>query len=312
MVIKLFLPILKKLKFGQNIRLEGPKSHYKKSGTPTMGGVIIIIVTLSGYYFAKLLFGDYFIHYQLIDDLVILFPFIAYGIIGLIDDLLTIKKHTNEGLTVKQKFILEIVFAGIYYFIYLTLHFNNNLNFFGANLELGFVYGILVLLLLTASTNATNFTDGIDGLLGTTAITSFLCLGIYSYIIGKYNIMFIAISVIIAILGFLVFNFNSAKLFMGDTGSLALGGLLVSCLIYLKIELLIIFFGFIYFVEIISVILQVWFFKRTKGQRIFKMTPLHHHFELLGCNEYEIDLLFSLTNLLFSVIGILLGVSIYN
>ncbi|MGM9899673.1 MAG: phospho-N-acetylmuramoyl-pentapeptide-transferase [Bacilli bacterium] len=309
-IIKAFIPILKRLKFGQSIRTEGPKNHLVKNGTPTLGGIFIILNTILFYIVARIILKDEFSTTSIINEILIFIPFIGYGIIGLIDDLLTIKKKQNEGLTPRKKFILELIIATIFYLLYLTVSFDNSLNFFGIKVELYFIYGVILLFLFTGFTNATNFTDGIDGLLGTTSLTSFICIGIYSYLVNQYLIAIICLIISMVILGFLLFNFNRAKLFMGDTGSLAIGGLIVSMLIYLKSEILILFFGLIYIVEIISVILQVWFFKKTKGDRLFKMTPLHHHYELQGYSEYSIDLYFSLINLLFSLIGIMIGVNV--
>lgn len=309
-IIKAFIPILKRLRFGQSIRTEGPKNHLVKNGTPTLGGIFIILNTILFYIVARIILKNDFSTTSIINEILIFIPFIGYGIIGLIDDLLTIKKKQNEGLTPRKKFILELIIAAIFYLLYLTVSFDNSLNFFGIKVELYFMYGVILLFLFTGFTNATNFTDGIDGLLGTTSLTSFICIGIYSYLVNQYLITIICLIISMVILGFLLFNFNRAKLFMGDTGSLAIGGLIVSMLIYLKSEILILFFGLIYIVEIISVILQVWFFKKTKGDRLFKMTPLHHHYELQGYSEYSIDLYFSLINLLFSLIGIMIGVNV--
>ncbi len=312
LILKLFLPILRYLKFGQNIRKVGPASHLSKSGTPTLGGIVIVLGTIIIYTILRLSKLDVFSNISFIDDIIIFLPFIGYAIIGMIDDLLTIKKKQNEGLTPRAKFILELLVAASFYFTYLSLDYNNCLNFWGITIKLGFLYGVLIMFLFTGITNATNFTDGLDGLLSSTSISSFIGIGIYSYLIEAYNITILSIVLISVLLSFLLFNFNKASLFMGDTGSLALGGIMMSMLIYLKSEILIIFFGGIYIIEICSVILQVWYFKRTKGRRIFRMTPLHHHFELLGYSEYSIDLLFSVFNLLLCVIGIILGVNILS
>lgn len=309
-LIKSLLPLLRRLKFGQSIRKEGPQSHLNKSGTPTLGGVVIIINTILFYLLARFLLRDSLKTVDYKKDLLIFIPFVLYGVIGLIDDLLTIRKKQNEGLTPLKKFIFELITAALFYLIYLSIRFDNTFNFFGIKIELKFMYGVIVLLLFTGFTNATNFTDGLDGLLGTTALTSFVGIGIYSYIVNEFYITLMCLIIIMVILGFLIFNFNRAKLFMGDTGSLALGGIMVSMLVSLKSEILIFFFGFIYFVEIISVILQVWFFRKTKGDRLFKMTPLHHHYELIGYSEYSIDLLFSLVNFLFCLFGIIIGVNV--
>lgn len=303
-LMALIIPIFKKIRLGQVIRKEGPKKHRSKSGTPTMGGVIIVFVTLFMYFLLKILLKEKIT----IDDLIVLTPFVSFFIIGLIDDLKSIRKHDNTGLSVKGKFFLELFVSALFYFLILYINNDNLLNFFGCFVDLKFFYGILILILLTGVTNATNFTDGIDGLLGSTMVSSFISLALYAYLLNINSIFILCLTVVMVILGFLTFNLNVAKIFMGDTGSLALGALMVSILIYLKSEVLIIFFGFIYLVELFSVMLQVWFFKRSKGDRIFKMTPLHHHFELSGFSENFIDLMFSLINLIMSLLGVFIGV----
>lgn len=304
----LFIKFLKKKQIGQSIRTAGPKNHLIKSGTPTMGGIIIIINTIICYLLFIYLFKITFSNLKI---LVLLIPFVGYGLIGFIDDYLIIKKHNNDGLRPTTKFIFELLLATIFYFIYLELGFNNNLNFFGILIDLGFLYGVFIILFFTGFTNATNFTDGLDGLLSFNAISSFLCIAALCLIKNEKEAFWLSIMIIWTLISFLVFNLSKASLFMGDTGSLAIGAMICSILIYLKCEILIIFFGFIYLVEILSVILQVWYFKRTKGKRIFKMTPIHHHFELKGLNENQIDLLFSVCNLFMSVIGLYLGVKIF-
>lgn len=304
----LFIKLLKKKQIGQSIRAAGPKNHLIKSGTPTMGGIIIIINSIISYLLFIYIFK---IDFNYLNFLILIIPFIGYGIIGFIDDYLIIKKHNNEGLKPSIKFIFELILATVFYFIYLELGFNNKLNFFGIYIDLGFLYGVFIVLFFTGFTNATNFTDGVDGLLSFNAIASFICIAVLSLIKNEKEAFWLSIIIIWVLISFLVFNLSKASLFMGDTGSLSIGALICSILIYLKCEILIIFFGFIYLVEIISVILQVWYFKRTKGKRIFKMTPIHHHFELKGLNENQIDLLFSVCNLLMSVIGLYLGVKIF-
>jgi len=306
MLMILFIPYIKKIKLGQEIRKEGPKKHLTKKGTPTMGGLIIVITTIFIYFFIKI----YLKSALTVDDFFLFFPFLGFGLIGFIDDFLSIKRHENTGLTPTKKFILELFVCALYYFSYLGLGFNNKLNFFGVYIDLSFLYGVLIIILMAGFTNATNFTDGIDGLLACSSITSFICLGLYAYLINYFDVTLICLIIVMVLLGFLTFNLNIALVFMGDTGSLAIGGLMVSLLIYMHSEVLIIFFGFVYLVEILSVILQVWFFRRSHGDRIFKMTPLHHHFELCGMSENKIDLIFSIISLTFSILGIYIGVKL--
>lgn len=299
---------LHKKQIGQAIRKVGPKKHLKKSGTPTMGGILIIINTCL---FLLIFLKIFKINVNVKVLIMLLLPFIGYGLIGFIDDYLIIKKHNNEGLKPSLKFIMELSLASAYYFLYLELGFKSELNLFGIYVNLGFLYGVFIMLLFTGLTNATNFTDGIDGLLGFNAITSFVGIAILSYLKSELIYFWLSVIVIFILVAFLVYNQPKARIFMGDTGSLAIGGLICSMLVLLKCEILIIFFGFIYLVEIISVILQVWYFKRSKGERLFKMTPLHHHFELLNLSENKIDLLFGIINLIMSTIGIYLGVRVF-
>ncbi len=307
-LFNLFIKWLKQKKIGQMIREEGPRNHFNKIGTPTMGGILIIINTIIFYILFLLITNSGFNHNKI---LLLIIPFLFYGLIGFIDDYLIIKKHKNEGLKPNIKFLFELIISTIYYFLYLELGYKNELNFFGTLIELGFIYGIFIMFFFTGLTNATNFTDGVDGLLGSVSITSFISIGIISYLKEEYEILYFSIIITFIILAFLFYNFPKAKVFMGDTGSLAIGGIICSMLILLKCEILIIFIGFIYLIEVLSVMLQVWYFKRSKGNRIFKMTPLHHHFELSGLNDIKIDLLFSLINIILAIIGIYMGVNIF-
>lgn len=302
---KILILIFHHKKKGQLIRALAPNNHHVKKGTPTIGGIIFPLIVCLGYGGWKLILKEEIQNF----DFLVLFPFVGYAIIGLIDDLLSIKRQDNMGLDVKQKFLCELCLSAIFYWGYLSIGFNNQLYFFGPIIRCSFLYGILIIILMTGFTNATNFTDGIDGLLSLNSIISFLCIGEYAYLKNNQNIFYLCMIVSVCLISFLLFNLHKAQIFMGDTGSLAIGGLMVGILIILKSEVLIIFFGFIYFVEILSVVMQVWFFKRSKGNRIFKMAPLHHHFELLGFSENSICIIFSLFNLLFCVIGILIGVN---
>ncbi len=304
----IFIPLIKRKKWGQNIRTEGPRNHLKKAGTPTFGGIIIIVCSILGFFLFTSLFH---FNYEVKKLILLIIPFLGYGLVGFLDDYLIIKYHNNEGLSPTLKFILELVIASGFYFLYLELGYENNLNFFGVNTKLSFFYGCFIVLLLTGFTNATNFTDGLDGLLGMVALTTFIGIGILAYLKDEMLICYFVVAITSVLIGFLIFNLPKAKIFMGDTGSLALGALMVSMLIVLKCEILIIFFGFIALVEVLSVMLQVWYFKRTKGQRILRMAPIHHHFELKGLSENKIDILFTLINLVMVVIGIYLGVIVF-
>lgn len=306
----LTLPMFKKLKYSQNVRSDGPKSHYKKSGTPTMGGTVILLNML--IFFSLLCIELKKIYHLNINTcLLLIVPIILFGVIGLIDDILIIVKKNNVGIKPSIKFIMQLIIAAGCYFVYLTLFNNNNINFFGILIDIKFLYGVLIVLLLVGVTNATNLTDGIDGLLGLCSLISFLSLGIVGIYKNELSAVILSFSFITSILCFLLFNLPKAKIFMGNVGSLLIGAGLVMESIILKIEILLIFFGFIYFIETISVILQVWYFKKTKGKRLIKMSPLHHHLEISGFNELEIDLTFCLIQIVMSVIGIWFAVMIF-
>ena len=234
-----------------------------------------------------------------------------YAVIGFIDDYLIVSKHNNDGIKPTLKFVLQLVVSVIIYFSYLSIYNTNTLNFFGIMIDLRFIYGIFIIFLLVGVTNATNLTDGIDGLLSICSIVSYLGFGILGIYKNELIVVVFSFSVIITLLGFLIFNLPKAKIFMGNIGSLLLGTGLVMMSIILHVELLLIFIGFIYFIEVISVILQVWFFKKTKGERLFKMSPLHHHLELSGFSEMEIDVAFGLLQLIMTVIGVWLGIMFF-
>ena len=304
------LPILQKLKYSQNIRSAGPKSHYKKAGTPTMGGLIILINMLIYFSFLTVeLKKVYHLNFNVL--LLMLIPVLLYGMIGLIDDLLIIIKNNNDGVKPTLKFILQLIIAAFCYFFYLTIYNSNDINFFGTIVDIKFFYGILIIFLLVGVTNATNLTDGIDGLLGCCSIISFVSLGVVGIYKNELSVVILSFSFAVAILSFLLFNLPTAKIFMGNVGSLLIGAALVMECIILKIEILLIFFGFVYFVETLSVILQVWYFKKTKGQRLIKMSPLHHHLELSGFKEIEIDITFALIQFVMSVMGIWFAVVLF-
>ena len=304
------IPLLYHFKFGQSIRKEGPKRHNLKSGTPTLGGIVIFLVSFF-LWLTLLLFNHYFNSQTIFNILQLLIPFLGFGLIGFIDDFLIIIKKNNVGLHPKTKLLLQILIAIISTLLYQLMNRNNVLNFFGESLYLSFFYLIWIVIGFVGFSNATNLTDGIDGLLGGCSTISFTGIYLIAIYEENYVVAYLSISIIIALLAFLFFNLPKAKIFMGDTGSLAVGAIMFAMLISLNKELLIIFFGFIYIVETVSVILQVWFFKKTKGSRLFRMTPLHHHFELLGYSENKIDLLFWTISVFTTIIGIILGVKIF-
>jgi len=305
----IFIPFLKRLKFGQNIREEGPKSHMKKTGTPTMGGLMIIVSIVATSLIMAVKSSPDSIGYQL---WLLLFVFLGYGLLGFLDDFIKVVMKRNLGLTSKQKMIGQIIIALIFYFVLVSQDFPTYIAIPGTDVQfdLGWGYAILIIFILVGASNAVNFTDGLDGLLAGTAAIAFGAFGILAwYFFPQHEIAIFAISVVGALLGFLVFNAHPAKVFMGDTGSLALGGALGAIAILMKMEILLVIIGGIFVIETLSVIIQVISYKTT-GKRVFKMSPLHHHYELLGWSEWRVVTTFWLVGLLFAVLGIYIEVGL--
>lgn len=282
------IPYLRKMKFGQSIREEGPQSHQKKAGTPTMGGLIfltsIIISTLAlSFYFDKLT----------TQSIVLLVILVGFGVIGFLDDFIKVVLKRNLGLTSIQKLIGQILIAILAYILLKQGPFDTFLEipFTQIDLPLGQFYIAFLIFWLVGFSNAVNLTDGLDGLVAGTATVAFATFGVLALAYEQTDIAIFTFSVSGALLGFLLFNKNPAKVFMGDTGSLALGGALAMVSILVKQELLLLLVGIIFVIETMSVILQVISFKTT-GKRIFKMSPIHHHFELSGWNERKIVTVF--------------------
>ncbi len=290
------IPVLKKLKFGQNIREEGPKSHQKKAGTPSMGGIIFIVASAIAMCIIVRKPSD--------ESAVALYSFIAFGVIGFMDDYLKIKHKKNEGLKSRQKMILLVLVSTIFAYYAST---NSNIGsqimipFTNYSVNLGIFYIPFVVFYYAAATNAVNLTDGLDGLATSVTLLVMTFFALVSYAMGNYNLAIFCGIVAGALLGFLRYNAYPAKVFMGDTGSLALGGALATIALILKMELFIIIVGGIYVAETVSVILQVASFKLFK-KRIFKMAPIHHHFELLGWHEAKIVSIFSIITVILCLI----------
>lgn len=294
------IPMLKKLKFGQNIRNEGPKSHLAKNGTPTMGGVMILL----GIIIATAFFSDFST-----SVLIALFLTLAHAMIGFCDDYIKIVKKRSLGLTAFQKLFLQFLIAAIY-LAYIT--FNNTIDksvFIPAthiSFELGWVYYIFAFLLLLGATNAVNLTDGLDGLASSVTVPVMFIYSVIAYWSGDLSLAYFGVSVVGSCLGFLLFNKYPAKVFMGDTGSLALGGAVAAMALLTKTELLLVIIGGVYVLEALSVILQVGSFKLRNGKRIFKMSPIHHHFELSGWKETKVVFVFTFLSLGLSMLGLIL------
>lgn len=303
----LFIPYLKKLKFGQSIREEGPESHYKKSGTPTMGGIIIVLSIVLTFTAIGFLHPEFSFNFEY---WLLLFVLLGFGLLGFLDDFIKIMFKRNLGLTSRQKFIGQLVISIVFYLIIKVQGVSTAIQFPGTDfsLELGWFYGVLVVVMLVGASNAVNLTDGLDGLLAGTASIAF---GAFAFIISSTSmnnvLLIFSLSVVGALIGFLLFNAHPAQVFMGDTGSLALGAALAGLAILSKFEVLLVIVGAVFVIETLSVILQVLSFKLT-GKRIFKMSPIHHHFELSGWSEWKVVLVFWSTGAVFALIGILLEV----
>ncbi|WP_459499767.1 phospho-N-acetylmuramoyl-pentapeptide-transferase [Bacillus sp. C1] len=300
----LFIPFLRKLKFGQSIRDEGPKSHQKKSGTPTMGGIVIYVSMMV----TTLIMAIKFKQLGTEVSLLLLVTF-GYGLIGFLDDYIKVVKKRNLGLTSKQKLIGQLVIAIAFFVIAKGQGFDTHLMIPGTEMkfDLQWAYFILVLFMLIGGSNAVNLTDGLDGLLSGTAAIAFGAFGVIAVAQNQYAVAIFCMAVVGAVLGFLVFNANPAKVFMGDTGSLALGGAIAAVAILLKQELLLVVIGGVFVMETLSVIIQVISFKTT-GKRVFKMSPLHHHYELCGWSEWRVVVTFWSAGFLLAMLGIYIGV----
>lgn len=305
----LFIPKLKRIKIKQTERSCGPSSHKIKNGTPTMGGLLILI-TMAILFSLLLIRYHGIFNFQNTNLFILLFPPISYALIGFLDDFFIIIKKNNKGLNASVRLFLEMLTGIVLYIVLYLKEGRSSIYFFAEELNLGFLYGFFILFILVGCANAANLTDGIDGLLGGTMIISYLALFILSMFEKNYLVSIFSISIILSLVTFLFFNMPRARLFMGNVGSLMLGAGLVGGCIALKKEILLFFFGFPYFIETISVIFQVWFFKRTKGKRILRMAPIHHHLELCKFSELEIDFLFYLTALAMCAIGVLIGIKL--
>ena len=295
------IPMLRRLKFGQSIREEGPQSHMKKAGTPTMGGIIFLLSIIATTVTCGLLLDVFTTH-----TVVLLLVFIGFGIIGFLDDGIKVIFKRNLGLTSLQKLIGQIVIA-IAAFLLLRLGtFDTAITipFTEWQVDLGMLYVGFLIFWLVGFSNAVNLTDGLDGLVAGTASIAFAAFGVLALFNEQADIALFAFAVTGALLGFLIFNANPAKVFMGDTGSLALGGALAMISVLIKQELLLLLIGLVFVIETLSVILQVGSFKLRK-KRIFKMSPIHHHFELSGWSEWKVVLVFWSTGLVMALIAVL-------
>ena len=291
------IPLLRRLKFGQTVREEGPKSHLKKSGTPTMGGLII----LAGIVVTSLLYvKDY------PEIIPILFVTVGFGIIGFLDDYIKIVLHRSEGLTPGQKMLGQILVTGVFVYYYYRQTGGDMamlIPFWPEHyLHMGWLAVPVAFLAIIGTVNGANFTDGLDGLASSVTVLIATFFTVVAF--GTHSgISPITCAVVGSLMGFLLFNVYPASVFMGDTGSLALGGFVASTAYMLKMPMFILIVALIYWVEILSVMIQVTYFKLTGGKRFFKMAPIHHHFELCGWSEIKIVVVFTCISLVFCALA---------
>lgn len=295
-VMPLFIGYFQMKKQGQAIREEGPKWHNIKAGTPTMGGLVFLIAAiLTGIWVGAW-------QNQLTPILfILLFVLALYGAIGFLDDFIKVFKKRNMGLNSIQKLIGQIVGGAAFYLVYRSEGYPGVLNFFGLEISLGILYGLFAIFWLVGFSNAVNLTDGIDGLVAGLGTISFATYALIAWHQNQLDVLIICLSVVGGLVGFFSYNHKPAKIFMGDVGSLALGGLLAAISMMLNQEWTLLLVGLIYVMETASVMLQVASFKLT-GKRIFKMSPIHHHFEMSGWSEWKIDIVFWFVSLGTSLI----------
>ncbi len=300
----LFIPFLRRLKFGQSIRDEGPQSHQKKSGTPTMGGTVFLLSIVITTFVMTGKFSE-----VSVETYLLLLVTVGFGLLGFLDDFIKVVMKRNLGLTSKQKLLGQIVISVIFYLIFKQNDFSTSVSIplTDISVDLGFFYILFIIFWLVGFSNAVNLTDGLDGLVSGTAAIAFGALAVLAWNQSQYDVSIFAVAVVGAVLGFLVFNAHPAKVFMGDTGSLALGGAIATVAILSKLEIILILIGGVFVIETLSVILQVISFKTT-GKRIFRMSPLHHHYELVGWSEWKVVVTFWTVGLLFAVLGIYIEV----
>ena len=295
----IIIPFLRKLKMGQTERVEGVQSHLKKAGTPTMGGVIFLIATVITSLF-------YVRDYPKV--IPVLFLTLGFGIIGFLDNYLKVVLRRSDGLLPWQKFSLQVVVTAVftYYLVnYTDVNLAMRIPFWSDHyLNLGWLAVPVLFFAVIGTVNGVNFTDGLDGLASSVTLIVAVFFSVVS--IGtKSGIEPITCAVVGGLMGFLLFNVYPAKIFMGDTGSLALGGFVAGAAYMMQMPLFILLVGLIYLVEVLSVIIQVTYFKKTHGKRIFKMAPIHHHFELCGWSETRVVAVFSIITAVMCLIALL-------
>ncbi len=304
-----FIPLLRKKKIGQFVSNLIHVRHKEKQGTPTMGGFIFIIPVLLSLLLLYLN-GSINISYNL---MILIFVFLAYGVLGFVDDYLKVYKKNNDGVPTVTKFLIQMIIALIFFFLYLKAGGEPTLSisFINFSMPLGWVFGIFILVLLVGTTNAVNITDGLDGLAGTLSLISFLAYGIIAWncgwLEGYEEIAIFCFVLVGSLMGFLIFNSHPARVFMGDLGSLSLGGALATIAILTKHEFSLVLIGGVFVIETITSLIQIIAIRRFK-KKVFKKAPLHHHFEELGWDEQDIIKIFLVVGLILAMVAITYGV----
>lgn len=302
------IPILRGKKIGQSIREEGPAWHASKAGTPTMGGICFIIAMLIALLGMTVYFAILGRQGELIPLALTMALAVMNAMIGFVDDYCKLLKKQNEGLKAYQKFLLQVLAAGLYILLLRVLGYLDtalHIPFTDIVVELGIVYYVFAMFLVVGMVNSVNLTDGIDGLASSVTLVVGLFFAVSAYLLADRSLLLTSVCIIAAAAGFLVYNFHPARVFMGDTGSLFFGGIVVGAAFQLNEPLILAVVGFIYLCEAVSVMLQVGFFKLTHGKRLFKMAPIHHHFEKCGWGEVQIVLVFTGITLLCAALALL-------
>ncbi len=305
----ILIPILKRLHIGQYVSHYVGERHLKKEGTPTMGGLIFIIPVMVSL--VLLYFNDSIaISHNLI---ILVFVFLAYALLGFVDDYLKIKYHNNKGLTIITKLLVQMVIALVFFYIFMSNGGDSNLviSSLGISIPLGWTFGLFILFLLVGSSNAVNITDGLDGLAGGLSAIAFFAFGLISWnagwMEGYEEVAIFCFLLVGSLLGFLVFNSHPAKVFMGDLGSLSLGAALATIAIITRHELSLALIGGVFVIETLSSLIQIIAIRKF-NKKVFKRAPLHHHFEVVGLHEQDIVRYFWVAGLILAMIAITYGV----
>ncbi|MDO5061830.1 MAG: phospho-N-acetylmuramoyl-pentapeptide-transferase [Peptostreptococcaceae bacterium] len=296
----MLIPLLQKLKFGQTIRDDGPESHLLKNGTPTMGGFVFIVsITIASILGIFLGADPIKVGFAVLSMLL-------FGSVGFIDDYIKVIKKQSLGLRAKQKIVLQFIFALIVAIIQLKLSDIGTsiyIPFVKTTLDIGFLYIPFIMFVVIAIVNSVNLTDGLDGLASSVTIIVGICFSVIAYRMTQDALLTFLAAVIGGCIGFLRVNRFPAKVFMGDTGSMALGGAVAAAAVIMNVELIVPILCFVYFMESVSVIIQVWYFRKT-GKRFFRMAPIHHHFEKMGWHETKVVALFVVITIVMGLIGV--------